>query len=70
MSLVSMEAPTMRTRKRKNRRSWRKGVAGKKRKPKPLRGAVKRKKTDGTKQSKSGANKGCQPSVERSRMQH
>ncbi|KAJ7343915.1 hypothetical protein DFH08DRAFT_810449 [Mycena albidolilacea] len=43
------------------------GSGGQKRKPKPLRGAVKRKKTDGTKQSKSGANKGCQPSVERSR---
>ncbi|KAJ7302393.1 hypothetical protein DFH08DRAFT_977964 [Mycena albidolilacea] len=33
------------------------GSGGKKRKPKPPRGAVKRKKTDGTKQSKSGANK-------------
>ncbi|KAJ7363908.1 hypothetical protein DFH08DRAFT_798367 [Mycena albidolilacea] len=33
------------------------GSGGKKRKPKLLRGAVKRKKTDGMKQSKSGANK-------------
>ncbi|KAJ7804636.1 hypothetical protein B0H14DRAFT_3774068 [Mycena olivaceomarginata] len=51
ISLVSMKIPTMRTRKKKNTRS-RKGPTGKKRKPKPPRGTVKKKKTD---ESKSGA---------------